>query len=43
MDNHDVLTKKILLEAEFCVYSYLNFSVFRDFEEIKETLLYIEN
>lgn len=43
MDKHDLLTKKILLEAEFCVYSYLNFSVFRDFEEIKETLLYIEN
>ena len=43
MDKHDLLTKKILLEAEFCVYSYLNFSVFRPFDEIKETLLYVES
>ena len=43
MDKHDLLTKKMILEAEFCVYSYLNFSVFRPFDEIKETLLYIQH
>jgi hypothetical protein len=43
MDKHDLLTKKMILEAEFLVYSYLNFSIFLPYNDYKETLTYIKS
>ena len=42
MDNREVLTTRMILEAEFSVYSYLNFSMNLSYEDIKENLTYIK-
>ena len=43
MDKHDLLTSKMILDAEFCVYSYLNFSVHLSLEEFRSTFDYIQS
>lgn len=43
MDKRDLLTSQLILEAEFSVYAYLNFSVHLEFEEFKGNLEYIKN
>jgi hypothetical protein len=43
MDKNDLLTTKLILEAEFSVYAYLGFSLHLEFEDIKENLFYIES
>ena len=42
MDKHDLLTTQSILEAEFSVYSYLNFSMHLSYETIKNNLTYIQ-
>ena len=42
MDKHDLLTARMILEAEFSVYSYLNFSVNLTSDDIKNNLAYIK-
>jgi hypothetical protein len=41
MDKKDLLTPRIIFEAEFTVYAYLNFSIHLNLEEIKDNLEYI--
>lgn len=41
MDKHDLLTTKMILEAEFSIYSYLNFSMHIKYEEIRDNFIYI--
>ena len=41
MDKHDYLTARMILETEFSVYSYLNFSLHLKHDDIKDNLSYI--
>ena len=43
MDKKDLLTTKIIFEAEFTVYAYLNFSIHFELEDISENLKYVRN
>ena len=43
MDKHDLLTTKMIVENEFTVYSYLNFSMDLSYEEISNHLEYIKS
>lgn len=41
MDKYDLLNAKMILDAEFCVYSYLNFSIHLSVDEFRSTYEYI--
>ena len=43
MDKKDLLTTKIIYEAEFTVYAYLNFSIHFELSEISENLKYVKD
>jgi len=42
MDKRDLLTPQIILESEFSVYAYLNFSIHLEYQEFKYNLEYIK-
>jgi Cyclin, N-terminal domain len=42
MDKNDLLTARMILEAEFSVYSYLNFSIHLRYKDIRDNLNHIQ-